>query len=86
MTAMFDNWKGSVNVIVLLAISIIVFNYAIQPVLVSIDPMFADQYVPPGETTRRVPATPDEWATLGTSLIVLVIYIWVVKPYFLGEE
>ncbi len=87
---MFDNWKGSIEAIVVLAIAIVVFNAVIQPVLVSIDPMFADQYVPPGETTRRVPATPAEWATLGTAITLFIIYVvlklWVIQPYLLGED
>lgn len=72
---MFEHWRGSLEAIVILAIAIIVFNVAIQPVLVSIDPMFADQYVPPSEQGRRAPATPAGWATLATAFIFAALYI-----------
>lgn len=83
---MFDYWKENIEGILILGTGIVVFNYIIQPVLVSIDRMFIDQYVPPGETTRLVPATPDEWATLGTILIPTLIYFMVIRPHFLEKE
>lgn len=86
MTSMFNNWKENIEGIMVLAIGIVVFNYAIQPVLVSINDMFADQYVPPGKTTRLVPGTPDEWATLGTILILTFIYFMFVRPYLVEKE
>lgn len=89
MVAMAIHWRDDVLAIVVLVIALVLFNTVIQPVLVGIDPMFADQYVPPNEAGGAVPGTPAQWATLATAIILLVGYVLlrsrVVQPYFLDN-
>lgn len=54
----------------------LIFEFAVQPALVNIDPMFADQDLPVGEATGRGPETPAELA--GYITIFVVGYILIV--------
>jgi hypothetical protein len=76
---MSRNWIGkikyTIEVLVLLAIIGVIFEFAIQPALVSIDPMFADQNLPVGEATGRGPETPSEVALYITLFIGGIVYI-----------
>lgn len=65
----------ALHAIVILVISIPLFNFAVQPVLVSIDPMFAEQHVPLSQRSRLAPDTPGEIALVGFALILSTLYI-----------
>lgn len=67
----------ALDVIVIFVITILLFNYAVQPVLVSIGPMFADQSVPLSQTSRIGLETPGEIAGLVFGLSLFVMYMTV---------
>ena len=54
---------------------VVFFEAAIQPALVSISPMFADQYVPLAERGRRLPDTPAEIALSVVIFVSSIAYI-----------
>lgn len=90
---MSRNWIGKIKyAIEILCIIIIVgliFELAIQPALVSIDPMFADQDLPVGEATGRGPETPAEVALYATIFIVGYIILAIkdkMKEYIFGSS
>ena len=64
-----------VEIVVVMAISIVFFEYLLQPTLANLNPMFADQYVPLEERSLRAPDTPAEVALIITGLIVWVLYM-----------
>ena len=74
-----SKWKKRVKkwaeVLIVIAISIAVFEFAIQPILASIHPMFTDQFVPLAERSPRVPDTPAEWALLATALVGVFLHV-----------
>lgn len=74
MATMAIHWKDNVGGLIALVLALILFNTVIQPVLVGIDPMFSDQYVPPNEAGGLVPGTPAQWATLVTMIVLIFAY------------
>lgn len=56
------------------------FEIVVQPILVSIDPMFADQPAT-SISGRFAPDTPAEWASLATVIVGIIIYTVLAKPY-----
>lgn len=66
--------KYTIEVLFVVAILGLLFKSMIQPVLVSIDPMFANQNLPIGEATGRGPETPAEVALYATIIIGFIVY------------
>lgn len=65
---------GWIETLLVVVILFIAFETIIQPILVSIDPMFADQSVPASEISGRNPETPAGWALLTTVVLGSLVY------------
>lgn len=72
--------KEWIDVIIVIIISFVAFENIIQPILVSIDPMFADQPAKVEGVTRYL-NTPAEWSLLATAIVIMLIYMFMIKPY-----
>lgn len=66
-----SNVKESITALIGLIMSLIVFELVIQPILVSIDPMFADNII--SLPSRATPTTPAELAWLATAAAFLIV-------------
>lgn len=75
---MFEGWKSKAGhlaeLLIICFISINIFNYIVQPLLVSIDPIFAYQDLPLGEAVGRGPETPAELAGMISVAIIMYAY------------
>lgn len=73
-----NGWIGTIRnlsiPVVIVAVSWLTFEFVIQPVLVSINPIFADQHVSPTEILiGHAPETPAQVAFFVTVLIGLFV-------------
>ena len=75
-----SNIKRGIEAIIMFALSVIVFEIVVQPVLVFIHPMFSDQLII-SLTGRGGSTPPAEIALLVTMLVVFVLY-WAIRPIF----
>ena len=81
---MFEGWIKSwvkdapvgLHAIFILIVAILLFDHAVQPVLVTIDPMFAEQSVPLSQRSRIAPDTPGEVAGLVSVLTLWFSYMY----------
>jgi hypothetical protein len=81
--------KFTIEAIFVVIIVGLFFELTLQPILVGIDPMFADQNLPVGETTGRGPETPAEAALYATIFIGCIVYYLVkgeIKDYISGRN
>lgn len=73
--------KDLIVVVVSSVIGFVLFGYVVQPVLVSINPMFSFSY---GESYGRRPTTPAGialWATIGVILAIYYIFEYKIEVY-----
>ena len=63
--------RGYIEVAILVVVMWFVFQDIVQPILISIDPMFADQ---PVNRIRRGPQTPAQVTGIVTSVVGIFIY------------
>jgi hypothetical protein len=62
--------KGYIEGIILVVVMWFVFQWGVQPILIQIDPMFADQ---PVDRIRRGPQTPAQVAGIVTFVVGIFI-------------
>ena len=74
-----EHWVKEVplalHAIIIFVITIPIFNHAIQPMLISLDPMFAEQSVPLSERSRIAPDTPAEITEMLSIMLFITIYV-----------
>lgn len=71
--------KEVIEFSIVFVISIAIFEIAMQPVLVFINPMFADKSVP--MSGRFAPDTPAGWALLVTVILSGLLYVFLLRPH-----
>lgn len=89
---MATGWKSkffrSIEVLILVVLSILLFEYVLHPVLIDIDPMFSWQHAA-GDIGGRAPDSPAGAALAITFAIIWFGYSWVkyrVDVYITGER
>lgn len=75
---MAKNWLGmaklSIEIIIVAVILWYIFQIVVQPVLVSINPVFADLYAPAAEQSGRSPENPAQIALYATGIVGFAVY------------
>lgn len=89
MTMIKEPEKWLDNTIIIAAASLIIaiplFENIIQPILISINPIFSYEYAAKMGSSGRIPDTPAGLALWGTCGSIAAIYISMIKPYLIDR-